>query len=809
MTYTTLTYQGTEKSLADWGISTWSRTVQNQANDDFTFTIPTPMDGSDIFPFGAHIVIQIGRISAAVNAINPTLPQSGGTSFSGGTQWFWGYCVDNDRKGDPGAESFNYRFVGPYEFFFERLIFQKLQLTWNGVTQIADYQSDVILGMSLTTLTGTGDTVPDTTSTDLMSIAQQIKEICMYAQADSAYQQANNGLGWPGTVQFQCDQLTTEVDGINYDLLQTPSANVLISDYGGTPLAGQTSASALPAGSYILRCPLDAVNAITCLEAMRRQLQWIGGIGSPVVWTDHSQTPPQLHIATRDLLNAVSLPLAGITVKNKIKKRTDLIPAAVHFKYKISGTVLGQAYDVVINDAAAYIAGTLVEGIGQLGGLTTLANGAIASGTQTALMAAAKTATSVVQTFDLTGGNVSAATCKITTASISSALSSAMDGMWKYFFPELNNVASLAFFDSDNPGVTIVDALSGASYYTGGAWTGTQYTNVVQDGQVAPWMLASGGTAGQTVKAKITARFAYTQQAQGPSATYASTNVLGYHEKNITVTLTTLASGTYTSTPTTTSGEPVPYGLAGYILALESIPQYEGSIVVQETEISDVCPIGNALNISGGLAEWATMRACVQSVRYSDNGQTEITFGPAKHLGPAQFIARSKSNIGPRWFSLIPINPMNDESSASDSLGNNLPAQAPTNGGANYTFMQLLTGLTSQQGASGNVATLPAGTHLDSGAGLNPFTSTISSAARAFGQGQGLILASGPSGGTPGEGNPWIRVHMHDLTNSSGTLQNLHVYLRELQTCESVSGVPTQMYRVFLCSEPYGATLGI
>ncbi len=60
MTYTTLTYNGTEKSLADWGISRWSRTAQNQANDDFSFTIPTPMDGSDIFPYGANIKVNPG-----------------------------------------------------------------------------------------------------------------------------------------------------------------------------------------------------------------------------------------------------------------------------------------------------------------------------------------------------------------------------------------------------------------------------------------------------------------------------------------------------------------------------------------------------------------------------------------------------------------------------------------------------------------------------------------------------------------------------------------------------------------------------
>jgi hypothetical protein len=807
MVYTTLTYNGVEKSLADWGISIWSRTVQNQAHDDFTCTLPTPMDGRDIFPYGANIIVKINRVCSQTNPTNPTLPQSGATSFSGGTQWFWGYCVDNDRAGEPGSESFNYKFAGPYQFFFERLIFQKLMLTWNGSQQIADYQSDVILGLSLTTLTGAGDTVQGTTATNLMSIAQQVKEICMYAQADSAYQQANNGLGWPGTIQFQCDPLTTAIDGINWDLLQNPSANVLISDYAGTALSGKTSASALPAGSYMLRCPLDAVNAITCAEAMRRQLQWLGGIGSPVVWTDHSQTPPQLHIATRDQLSTKSLALSGITVKNRIKKRTDLIPAAVHFKYKVAGTYLGQPYSVVLNDVAAYIGGVLVEGIGQLGALTNLAGTALASTVQAQLMAAAKTGTAVVQTFDFQGDRVNAASCKITTAAINladPAGGGSSTAFWTSLFPELANVTNLRFFDATNCPVTVTDASSGASVDP------TVYVNRVTDGQVAPWMLASTSTpanpvGGKTVKATISARFAYQEQAQGAHTVNSST--VGYHEKNITVTLTTLASGTYYSSPSVAYGEPIPCGLAGYILALETIPQYEGSVLVQETEISDVCPLGNALNITGGLAEWANMNACLQSVRYQDNGQTEITFGPARHLGPAQFVARFRSNIGPRWFLLIGGDPMNQNNPGNAQLGNNIPAQAPSPGAKNFTFQSFFTSLLTDQ--SGTPATLPAGVHVDSGAGGNPFTGSVPASSRAFAQGQGITFAQGPTGSTPGESNAWIRVHLADLKNQYGLLQNMQVYLRELETCENISGTATQMYRLFLCSQPYSNSIGI
>jgi hypothetical protein len=810
MTYTTLTYGGVEKSLADWGVATWSRTAQNQANDEFTFTMPTPMDGVDIFPYGANIIVRINRVASRLNPINPTLPASvndggGALTFSVGTQWFWGYCVDNNRTGSAESESFEYKLAGPYQFFFDRLILQKLMLTWNGSKQIADWQSDVVLGFSLTTLTGSGDTVQGTTSTNLMSIAQQVKEICMYAQADSAYQQANNGLGWPAGAQFQCDQLTAEIDGVNWDLLPTPSANVLISDYFGAPHSGKTSASALPAGSYMLRCPLDAVNAITCADAMRRQLQWLGGIGSPVVWTDHSQTPPQLHIATRDQLPAKSIAFAGITVKNKIKRRTDLIPAAVHFKYKVAGIYLNAPYDIIINDVAAYIGGVLVEGIGQFGALVNpLTGAALSSGNQTALMAAAKTATAVVQTLDFQGPNVSAQSATITTAAVNfgdPAGGGTAPAFWQSLFPHLVGVSNLAFFDATHCPVTFTDPITGAAVSV----TGLGYR--LPDGQLGSWMTNSGTITAK--KVRVTAYFSYHENLPGANAVAGST--VGFKEEHCDITLTNAVSGTYSTEPTEMAGEPIPYGLAGYVLALETIPQYEGSVLVQEQEISDVCPLGNVLNITGGRAEWASMDALLQSGRYSDNGRTEITFGPAKHLGPSQFVARFRNNIGPRWYCLINPNPMNNGSSGPSTVPPNVAQQAASPGAKNFTFQSLFTSLTGDQ--SGAPATLPAEVHIDSGAAANPFTGSLGSApvSRGFGQAQGITLAAGPNAvvSGPGEQNPWIRVHIHDLSNGSGALQNLQVYLREIATCEIINGVSTPMYRVFLCSNPYSTSLGV
>src|ERR1700683_831577 len=217
MNFTTLTYDGVEKTLADWGISAASRQVSNQAGDNMAFDMMLPADAADPFPYGAQIIVRIGRASSSVNPVNPTLPPVGAGGFSGGTIWFVGYRVDTLRTGTPEMEKLAYKFAGPWEFFFERLVFQKLWWTWNGTENVADWRSQVVLGQSVNALIGPADTIPGSAATNLMSSAQQIKEITGYviAETTAAY----------GSPQVQFDPLTADIDGTNYDLLVSPSAH--------------------------------------------------------------------------------------------------------------------------------------------------------------------------------------------------------------------------------------------------------------------------------------------------------------------------------------------------------------------------------------------------------------------------------------------------------------------------------------------------------------------------------------------------------------------------------------------------------
>jgi hypothetical protein len=117
----------------------------------------------------------------------------------------------------------------------------------------------------------------------------------------------------------------------------------------------------------------------------------------------------------------------------------------------------------------------------------------------------------------------------------------------------------------------------------------------------------------------------------------------------------TLPSGTYSSQ--TAPGEPIPYGLAAFVWNIEKVPQYDGThgVVAVDPQtgqpaMSDPCPVGTNLCLSGGLPEYATMNSQVQAVSYDlMTCHVDITVGVASHLGGGDMIERLRINRGPRW----------------------------------------------------------------------------------------------------------------------------------------------------------------
>jgi len=273
-----------------------------------------PADSPDPFPYGTKITLQSGRAAGGASAASPPLssglPGTGLTNFSGGQIVFVGYSFSPRRRASPEEESFTYHFAGPWEFFLERTIMQQLFFSYSTAAEknVAGWRSQFVLGLSLNTLSGTADTVANSSATNLLSIRQTIIQIVQYCIAVTATMTQ-----YGSTPQFQFDNLTSGGANTSFTLnantieeLAAAGAACLIPDFvPGYETAGQSNQAVNP--SIVLRAPLDTVTDTTCAECIRYELKWlVGFLGSVAQWFDYTTNPPTLHIATRDILPSAS-----------------------------------------------------------------------------------------------------------------------------------------------------------------------------------------------------------------------------------------------------------------------------------------------------------------------------------------------------------------------------------------------------------------------------------------------------------------------------------------------------------------------
>jgi len=97
----------------------------------------------------------------------------------------------------------------------------------------------------------------------------------------------------------------------------------------------------------------------------------------------------------------------------------------------------------------------------------------------------------------------------------------------------------------------------------------------------------------------------------------------------------------------------VPDALAQRYYDAFKVLQYSGRLVVQASEPDMSWHPGDAVRISGGLSEWSTMRAQVQSVSHDLlDGSTSLEFGPPDHLGLNDLVELllADSREGPAYY---------------------------------------------------------------------------------------------------------------------------------------------------------------
>lgn len=89
----------------------------------------------------------------------------------------------------------------------------------------------------------------------------------------------------------------------------------------------------------------------------------------------------------------------------------------------------------------------------------------------------------------------------------------------------------------------------------------------------------------------------------------------------------------------TAQAEAIPANLATEYYAAVSELHYSGEITLKEEDCTGTVRPGHKLNLSGGVAAWATMAAVVQQTAENlETGETEVTLGPPEHLGAQDFV---------------------------------------------------------------------------------------------------------------------------------------------------------------------------
>ena len=348
-----------------------------------------------------------------------------------------------------------------------------------------------------------------------------------------------------------------------------------------------------------LDVPIDEVRDITCAEVIHKMLRW-----SPdaVTWFDYSTTPPTFNCIRRADMATVNLDAsgAGFLKDFNVNARYDLQAPSVQIFYETVSSVNGQESLSLIKDFYPNPLPTDPQ----------------------------KQFASLQFTVDLQGISAHTTTAKITVEPIDPTDPDWWLGKHPQFRPHdptnpADNNSEYLSFDID---ATTIQRSPNPPTDTGGnAVVDQGYTNELTTGQLTGWMSFKAQRITLKVLATVVTR-------------------KGEIKNNVPLTYqclsTNATSGTFTNQIVTALAEPVPVGLAQYIYEAISVLQFEGSLALQEPEVSGSLLIGNLFNLTGGaLAEWTTMAAMVQEISENiDTGQTTVQYGPPRNLSAGELV---------------------------------------------------------------------------------------------------------------------------------------------------------------------------
>lgn len=302
--WTMMRASGEVRTLGAWGVTGLTRTLQNLA-EDFCEVVLGGRDFRVRLPFDQGEMVVV---------------------FRDGVRWFYG-MVDTDRsEAEGGREGVRFRIRGPGHWL-EAVTYRQ---RWRYCTWPVEFT-----GRLAVTPPDAGNPWDMTGLTD----AQQEQQLSVLRDSDN-YKKRE----YMSSVCI----LAQDEAGAYQDTRATILAVLAYAISEGAPMQVGT----VDAG---VAMPYDQIRDMTCMQVIRRLVQWTPDQGS---WVDYSTMPPTFHL--RKISNRVARvvtvavdPVEGVT----LEARHDLLVRGVTLNYLRQSTRAGMSFISMEQDVAGATAG--------------------------------------------------------------------------------------------------------------------------------------------------------------------------------------------------------------------------------------------------------------------------------------------------------------------------------------------------------------------------------------------------------------------------------------------------------------------
>lgn len=599
-TYDTLECGGIERSFANWRFSLHGLhgTRRNQQEDVFRATVAgANISDEPLFTFEAQVIVRVGRVSAA----------GADNTFSGGALKFTGKRVGMEGNAAGRGQNVTYEFIGPW---YDLANTHYLQ-TFKGAAVLPYAPGEVVLN---TSTANSGNILI------FISIGDQLQSILQWLLDQYAAQ------GMAAPFQYVGRDLNAGAIDLSFAGVTAVGQN---TDKSGRVYNKHVNAgSTIDAALFAQFLPSYISKPTMCSQALQKMLEISPRTN---ISFDYTTTPPTVYVRSID--NFAPLALAVLNgVDNKaleIKRRDDLVARAVVITYRITNTIDGrQVVDYAIDKWGPHGANSASD---PSAGLRVIS-----------------------ETIDLQGYNVTTTTAQMdceplacrggNNATKRKWWSSRRGGEQAKFIDSRIRFQNNALAETTIPDATLTYATTDLANgrVAGAPLSGGDlalFTNRIVSGTHHSWMTI-GGNRVFALKVRVTMKTEHatydvmaTGDTQGQlpvneSASNTAVNgqrhgKVNTEETHCEIQLTNAANNldgsqyTATTIASTTPGELYILGnggIAQYVFNSLAALQYDGEYARVESDFANNVSLTNAINFTGGRAEWTNMNSQPQSI---------------------------------------------------------------------------------------------------------------------------------------------------------------------------------------------------